>query len=131
MRPCAPRHAASVDAFLARLAALPPRELTDVLRAWRLAPHRAPAWRDAEDAVGDAIARTRRHAALERLRDVVHATVRTAAPYGGLGARDAAAVEYLAGAAIGALLVRDALTPSHARTLRAPFVRAVRAPRTA
>lgn len=97
-----------------------------MLSAWRQAPHNTPAWRDAEDAVGDAIARTRRHDVLERLREVVHATVLKGVPFGGLEARDAAAVEYLAGAAVGALLVRDALSASHARTLRAPFARTTR-----
>lgn len=116
-----------VSAFLARLPRLTLDDFAAAIKTWRDALRRTDTWYAAEDAVGDALARTRRHDEEWRLHDALHAVFRGAATWHAGGDTEAhgpateAAAQYLASSAAFALLLIDALSPAHVATLYAPF----------
>ncbi len=124
-----------VERFLARLCELDLAQWADVVRAWRDTLRRTDAWASAEDAVGDAIARTGRHDAQWALQDRLYELFR-ASPWhtnpranGNPGTE--AAAQYLAGTAAFALLMGDAIDAEALRTLYAPFAGVIPLPELA
>lgn len=119
-------NSAAIDRFLTRLARMDVADFAGVVRVWRDALHHADDWYAAEDAVGDAIARTRRDAEMWRLQDALYGTFRGGAWYErplphGRRAPIEAAAQYLATTAAVTLMVAEALPPQHVATLYAPF----------
>ena len=120
-----------VERFLARLARLDVADFLDVVRAWREALRGGgEAWYQAEDAVGEAIARTHRDEEMWRLQHAVHVSFCGGPWYerplpGARTAAAEAASEYIAASAALALLVADTLAPRHLATLHAPFGRVI------
>lgn len=115
-----------VERFLARLTRLDVADFTDVVRAWREGVGRTDAWCQAEDAVGEAIARTHRDEEMWRLQDAVYVSFRGGPWYerplpGARSAAAEAASQYVATTTALALLVADAVPPQHLSTLHAPF----------
>jgi hypothetical protein len=124
---------ALVERFLARLATLKLADYGDAVHTWRLELRRTDAWYAAEDAVGDAIARTGRHDECWHLQGRLYRLFRESAwhtqprtPADAEGTE--AAAHYLASTAAFALLLADAITPAELRTLYAPFARAIPLP---
>lgn len=115
-----------VASFLARLPRLTLQDFAGAIQRWREALRRTDAWYAAEDAVGDALARTHRYDAEWRLHEDLHGVFRDASWHAGEGATahgaaTEAAAQYLAASAAFALLLIDALAPAHLATLYAPF----------
>lgn len=114
-----------VERFLDRLAQLTPDELTAIVQRWRDTLRKTDAWYSAEDAVGEAVARTRRDGETWVLQDRLYAVFREMpwftdrAP--GTPAPAEVASQYLATTAAVALLVADVLTAAQLTTLYAPF----------
>ena len=119
-----------VERFLARLSGLSLADYGEAVRTWRDELRRTDRWYAAEDAVGDAIARTGRHDEQWRLHDRVHRLfresewhTRPAAPGESQGTE--AAAQYLASTAAFALLLADAIPRDELRTLYTPFATAI------
>jgi hypothetical protein len=114
-----------VEQFLARLCELDLAQWADVVRAWRDTLRRTDVWAAAEDAVGDAIARTGRHDAQwqlqERLYELFRASPWHTIPRANATPGTEAAAQYLASSAAFALLMGDAIGSEALRTLYAPF----------
>jgi hypothetical protein len=120
----------SLDRFLTRLADLTPADHGAVVRAWSSEQRLDDAWAVAEDAVGDAVARTGRTNELWRLQEMIYAVFHRARRHAWrapdrLTQRTDAAAQYLATAAAGALLVADVIDPCHVATLYAPYRTAI------
>jgi hypothetical protein len=121
----------AIESFLDQLARLSLAQFTDAIRTWREALRRTDAWYAAEDAVGEALARTARHDEEWRLHDRLYEIFRSSAWHADVDVERAAgsehapssepAAQYLAGTAAFALLVFDALSGAHLATLYAPF----------
>jgi hypothetical protein len=114
-----------VERFLERLARLGIDDFGAVVRTWRDTLRHNDAWYAAEDAVGEAVARTRRDDPMWLVQDDVYGIFRGAPWYGRQPVVDRApsefAAQYLAQTAAVALLVADTLSADHLRTLFAPF----------
>ena len=115
-----------VGRFLDRLCGLDLPQWADVVRAWRDTLRRTDAWVSAEDAVGDALARTGRHDEHWVLQERLYQIFRKSPWYTNRRAHaecagTEVAAQYLAGSAAFALLVADALSREELRTLYAPF----------
>lgn len=121
-----------VERFLERLCELDLAQWADVVRAWRDTLRRTDAWTSAEDAVGDAIARTGRHDEQWVLQDRLHERFKRTPWFTNRQSPSAAgteaAAQYLASSAAFALLVADALSREELRTLYAPFAGVVPLP---
>jgi hypothetical protein len=127
---------AMVERFLERLPEVGLAQWGDVVRSWRDTLRRTDEWAGAEDAVGDAIARTGRHDAQCDLQDRLYLLCKRspwfttgAAP--GAAAGTEAAAHYLASTAAFALLVADALPREALRALYAPFAATIPLPELA
>ena len=119
-----------IERFLDRLAHMQLADFGDVVRRWRAALAAGPAWYAAEDAVGDAIAQTRRDDAMWVLQDHIYAVFRdtpwyASAASGPTPAPPEVASQYLATSAAVALLVADVLAAEHLNALYAPFAAAL------
>ena len=116
---------ALVQRFVDRLAELDLADFAEVVQTWRARLRRTDAWCIAEDAVGDAIARTRRDGEMWVLQDRIYAVFRAAPWYierpNDMPAPAEVASQYLTNTAAVALLVVDALPARHFTTLYAPF----------
>ena len=114
----------AVERFLAGLRALSFPDLGRAVGAWRSKID--DAWHDAEDAVSRAIADTERHDERQRALEALYEVFRDAPwfsrrePGSRVPGSDASA-QYVATAAMLALLVRDRLEPSQVGVLLAPF----------
>ena len=121
-----------VERFLGRLCGLDLAQWSEVVRAWRDTLRRTDAWASAEDAVGDAIARTGRHEEQWRLQDRLYELFRTTPwhthPGANASAGTEAAAQYLASSAAFALLLGDAIGSEALRTLYAPFASVIPLP---
>jgi hypothetical protein len=118
--------AVSLDHFLSRLADLSPADHGAVVRAWSSVQRLDDAWAAAEDAVGDAVARSGRTNELWRLQELIYGVFQRAnrdawRTPARLTQRTDAAAQYLATAAAGALLVADVIDQRHVATLYAPY----------
>lgn len=117
---------ALIERFLERFQELGIEQITRVVATWREALRRSDNWYAAEDAVGDAIARLRRHDEQWRLQGRVYDHFRRSSWFReGSPATTAsgleAAAQYLASTAAFALLVADRLTRAQLSTLYGPF----------
>jgi hypothetical protein len=114
-----------VERFLARLARLDLDDFAAVVARWRDSLRDDDAWYAAEDAVGDAVARTLRDGPMWEVQDAVYSIFRGAPWYGKQPVADRApsefAAQYLAQTAAVALLVADTLSAEHLRTILTPF----------
>jgi len=114
-----------VERFLDRLAQLDLDDFADVVQLWRDTLRHDDAWYAAEDAIGDAVAHTRRDGPMWNVQDAVYAIFRGAPWYGKQPVAKRApsefAAQYLAQTAGVALLVADALAAEQLRTIFAPF----------
>jgi hypothetical protein len=119
-------NSALVEQFLFRLASLTLAQLGTVVATWRERLRLSDAWYAAEDAVGDAIAATRRHDEQWRLQSRLYELFRRAPwfterqPSASVSGTEAAA-QYVASTAAFALMVVDELDPESFATLYAPF----------
>ncbi len=114
-----------IESFLARVARLSHAELKRVVQTWRHGGWRSDAWYAAEDAVGEAIARTRRDDEMWLLQDEIYALFRGTPWYQLADAPPEVASQYLVTTAAVALLVAEALDREHLRTLYAPFAETI------
>jgi hypothetical protein len=119
-----------VERFLQRLAGLDITQLGEVIATWRAHLRRTDEWYGAEDAVGEAIARTRRYAEQWRLQDRLYELFRRSSWYtnlepGTLVPACEAAAQYLASVAAFAVLVADAISPRAFATLYTPFAETI------
>ena len=115
-----------VERFLERLSKLGIDDFNEVVRRWRTTLRDSDAWYAAEDAVGEAIARTRRDGAMWILQDRIYEIFRGGTWYehrapGAPVAPSEMAAQYLATTAGVALLVADALPATVLTTLYEPF----------
>ena len=115
-----------VERFLERLAQLGIDDFDEVVRQWRITLRDSDAWYAAEDAVGEAIARTRRDGAMWILQDRIYEVFRGGTWYehrapGAPVAPSEMAAQYLSTTAGVALLVADELPATVLRTLYEPF----------
>jgi hypothetical protein len=119
-------NATIVERFLNRLAALEFEQISTVVLTWRERLRRTDGWYAAEDAVGDAIAKTRRHDGQWYLQGQIYEMFRNsswytqAKPASAVAGTEAAA-QYLASTAAFALLVSDVLSPTELGVLYAPY----------
>ena len=119
-----------IERFLERLAQLQMSQFAEAVRTWRETLHHTDAWYGAEDAVGDAITLTGRHAEQWRLQDRLYQLFRGSGwfterrPSLAVPATEAAA-QYLASTAAFALLVADEIAPREFATLYAPFAQVI------
>ena len=119
-----------VERFVAHVGRLDVADFASVVREWREMARQGDAWLQAEDAVGEAVARTRRDDEMWRVQDAVYQSFRggpwyTRALPRGRHAPPEAAAQYLAATTAVALMVADVLPPLHLDTLYAPFERAI------
>jgi hypothetical protein len=115
-----------VERFLERLGQLGIADFNEVVRHWRSTLRDSDAWYAAEDAVGEAIGRTRRDGAMWILQDRIYEIFRGGTWYehrapGTPVAPSEMAAQYLANTAGVALLVADVLPAAELRTLYEPF----------
>ena len=119
-----------VERFLGRLATLDLSQLGEVITTWRAHLRRTDEWYGAEDALGEAIARTRRYDEQRRLQDQLYELFRRSSWYtslepGTLVPACEAAAQYLASVAAFAVLVADAISPRHFAILYTPFAETI------
>jgi hypothetical protein len=119
-----------IERFLERLAHMDVGEYGGVVQRWRDALAAENGWYAAEDAVGDAIAATRRDGEMWLLQDRLYAIFRdapwyTRQPLGAPHAPPEVASQYLATSAAVALLVADVLEAKHLNVLYGPFAAAI------
>jgi len=119
-----------VDRFLERLAQLGIADFNVVVQRWRTTLRDSDDWYAAEDAVGEAIARTRRDGAMWVLQDRIYEIFRGGTWYehrapGAPVAPSEMAAQYLATTTSVALLVADALPATVLTTLYEPFREAI------
>ena len=115
-----------VERFLERLARLDIEDFNEVVTRWRSTLRATDSWYSAEDAVGDAVARTRRDGPMWVLQDRVYEIFRGGSWYehrapGTPVAPSEMAAQYLATTAGVALLVADAVAGDVLNTLYAPW----------
>jgi hypothetical protein len=119
-------NSSDIEHFLGRLAQLSLERLGDAVHAWRVELAKSSAWHTAEDAVSRAIAETARHRPQWLILERLFNTFREAPWFkagqpGSLIPGSDAAAQYVATAALLALLVRDVLAPAAFQTLYSPF----------
>jgi hypothetical protein len=119
-----------IDRFLERLATLELDDFAAIVTRWRQAGGATEVWCAAEDAVGDAIATTRRDDEMWQLHDRLYASFRNAPwytrrPADAPTAPPEAASQYVATSAAVALLVADVLSAAHLNALYGPFAEAI------
>jgi len=115
-----------VERFLDRLAQFRLEDFEAVVRRWRVTLRDSDAWYAAEDAVGDAVARTRRDGVMWTVQDRIYEVFRGSTwyeqrPPGTPVAPSEMAAQYLATTAVVALLVADVLPGAALGVLYAPF----------
>lgn len=119
-------NSSEIEHFFERLQHLSLQGLGDAVRAWRDEVARSSAWHKAEDAVSRAITDTARHAAQWSMLQRLFETFRGAPWYkehqpGSQVPGSDAAAQYVATAALLALLVRDAVPTETFEILYLPF----------
>lgn len=114
-----------IDRFITRLGRLTVTDFAAIVVRWRDGLRKSDAWYAAEDAVGDAIARTHRDDAMWRVQDRLYTLFRGTPWYQRDASSPEVATQYLANSAAIALMVADVLPRESLAVLYEPFAESI------